>query len=204
MKLSDPRRVLILLLCVSALYLGLVNLAIPIQSENLHSEFHTSTLLQDTLRPEIYQWGLDNPVNAETAFTVWANVSDRDSGIQNVTAFLQQDIDEPISSIMSFNGSFYTTSFAPVESNHTYSVWIQAYDEAGNLATGYARNFDLRIFIDPEIVAGATMPFVISGSLVTLVVAIGLSYQYEKRNPRDEPTADIDDQTENESAEDAI
>ncbi|MDF1538500.1 MAG: hypothetical protein P1Q69_06320 [Candidatus Thorarchaeota archaeon] len=196
MTLSRPQLALLMILLFSAFIFGHHQYpdSIDLQRSAPEFRFHSSAILQDTTRPEIYDWGLDNSVNPISAFTVWANVTDYGSGIHNVTALLRQDSNTPVTSLMTFNGTLYTTTFPAVESNHTYSVWVQSYDEAGNIASSYNRQFDLRINLHPPIPVEATAPYVVSSSLLVLVLAIGLSYEYNKRHPRDELGNDLDNQ----------
>jgi hypothetical protein len=145
-----------------------------------------SVSAQDTIRPEIYSWGIDGNIGESPTFTVWANVTDNASGIQNVTANIRQDGGEREVSLMTFNSTFYAVTLPHVELNHTYLVWVESYDNEGNLAVSFSRNFDLMIYTDITIDSSVTFPYVISASLITLVMAIGLSYEYNKRNPREE------------------
>ncbi|MFW9908627.1 MAG: hypothetical protein ACFFEF_08630 [Candidatus Thorarchaeota archaeon] len=139
----------------------------------------------DTIRPEIYEWGLDGTVNNETSFVVWANVSDVGSGIKNVTANLRQDTLDVSEYIMSFNSTFYRVAFPPVESNHTYTIRVRAFDNANNSALSFPRSFDLRIIpgtiTDPYV----TLPIVVSSSLVLLVLVAVVAREYDKRHPRE-------------------
>ena len=203
MNLSRPQLASLLILLSCAFFLGMNQnaFAINTQTHALGSHFHSSALLQDTTRPEIYEWGLDGSVNSESAFGVWANISDRESEVYNATAFLQQDSGTPIFSLMPFNGTFYATTFPAVEYNHTYSVWIQSYDTAGNLAISYSRQFDLRIDSNNVVDQGATLPYVVSASLLVFAIAIGLSYAYDKRHPRDELANDVEEQMSNDTEE---
>jgi hypothetical protein len=145
---------------------------------------------QDVLRPEIYGWGIDGALSDGAAFTVWANVTDEDSGINNVTANVRQDDGSPVVTLLSHNSTFFTAILSGVELNHTYAIWVESYDIAGNVAVSYTRNFDLRIVSNPELDPIVTLPYVVSISLLALGIAIGLSYIYNQRNPRLDPSED--------------
>jgi len=205
MNLSRPQLASLLILLSSAFFLGMNQnaFAINTQAHALGSHIHSSALLQDTTRPEIYEWGLDGSVNSESTFGVWANISDRESEVYNATAFLQQDSGTPISSLMSFNGTFYATTFPAVETNHTYTVWIHSYDTAGNLAISYNLQFDLRIRTNIVVDPDATLPYVVSSSLLVFAIAIGLSYGYDKRHPRDVRDNNMEGQMNNDVEETA-
>ncbi|MFW9850053.1 MAG: hypothetical protein ACFFF4_13025 [Candidatus Thorarchaeota archaeon] len=150
---------------------------------------------QDTIRPEIYGWGILGHIGESPTFTVWANVTDNDSGVENVTVNIRQDGGSPVVTLMSFNTTFYTLTLPHVELNHTYTVWIESYDVAGNVATSYSRNFDLRIDTVTNLDPIVTLPYVVSVSILTLVVVLWLSNEYNKRNPRPE-TSDEQEEME--------
>ncbi|MHA2424487.1 MAG: hypothetical protein ACXAEF_06850 [Candidatus Thorarchaeota archaeon] len=145
---------------------------------------------QDTLRPEIYGWGIDGEVVDGASYTVWANVTDNDSGILNVSARVRQDSGVPVTTPMTFNDTFYTVTLPGVETNHTYTIWIVVYDVAENIATSYTRSFNLFIDPDPPLDPLITLPYVISVSIMSLVAVLGFSYEYNKRNPRDGSTSE--------------
>jgi hypothetical protein len=154
---------------------------------------------QDTVRPEIYGWGIDGDIGEGPTFTVWANVSDSDSGIQNVTVHIRQDGGDSVVNLMTFNSTFHTVTLPNVELNHTYLVWVESYDNAGNLAQSFSRNYDLMINTDITLDPSVTLPYVVSVSIIALVMAIGLSYEYNKRNPRPDSTFREEDPVESEA-----
>jgi hypothetical protein len=140
---------------------------------------HDSTLAQeDTLRPEVSEWGLTGYHDQGGPFTAWANVSDNDSGVKNVTLVIDPFQDyHP----MTFNGSFYEVFVEPLQLNYTYSVWIVAFDNASNRAITFARTIDLTIGNFTPIDQNVTMPVVVGSSLALMAVAISLAYVYDKR-----------------------
>jgi len=157
--------------------------SITLDTQNPTSNYF---LTQDTSRPDIYRWGIDGEVNLVDTFVVWANVSDTDSGILNVSTVIRLDANSSLTyrTLMSFNGSYYTQSFSPLEVNHTYSIWIDVYDNAFNRAQSYNRLFDLHVFPNTRVDPSVTLPYVLTGSLATFLVAFLLAREYQKRNPR--------------------
>ncbi len=204
MIVHRPRLALSSLFLVSVIIFG--TLIFSGQLATLQTEPRNSVtdriVAQDTLRPEIYGWGIDGIVSDGEAFTVWGNVTDTESGVHNVTAKIRQDGGDPVVTLMVFNSSFYTATFPGVELNHTYLIWVEAYDTEDNLALSYSRSFDLRIDLNPQVDPTLTLPYVVSFSLLALAIAIGLSFVYNKRNPRletgVEEETNSDDSSQNE------
>ena len=148
------------------------------------------TLAQDTVRPEIANWSIDGAVSSIASFVVWANVSDSDSGILNVSAVIRRTTNVSLTTwhLMSFNGTFYTATIAPLKANNTYSIWVESYDVALNLAQSYTRTFEVYVSATSRVDPNVTFPIVVGGSVVAFFVALVLSYIYDKRNPRMAPT----------------
>ncbi len=151
---------------------------------------HADTLAQDTVRPEIANWNIDGSVSSDAPFVVWANVSDSGSGVLNVSAVIRRTTNGTSTTrhLMSFNGSFYVATVAPLEANNTYMIWVESYDVALNLAQSYTRTFDTYVSAISRVNPNISLPFVVGGSLVAFLVAVVLSYSYYKRNPRMPPT----------------
>ncbi|MFW9921456.1 MAG: hypothetical protein ACFFED_17790 [Candidatus Thorarchaeota archaeon] len=174
---------------IPLLFLLSLFLAAPLSTNPLvqaHESNLIHSLSQDITRPEIYGWGIDGSVNTVDSFTVWANVTDTNSGILNVTAVIRVDanVSSTTRTLMPFNGTFFSKTFSALEINHTYSIWVEAYDMELNLAQSYNRQFDLHVYPSTGIDPNVTLPFVLTGSLVTFLVAVLLAREYQKRNPR--------------------
>lgn len=156
------------------------------------------TLAQDTVRPEIANWGIDGVVSSVASFVVWANVTDSGSGVLNVTAVIRRNTNGTLTTrhLMLFNGTFYVATVAPLDANNTYTIWVESYDVALNLAQSFSRTFDVYVAVTSHVDPYITFPFVIGGSLAAFFVAVFLSYLYDKRNPRMPPT-DVETQSVN-------
>ncbi|MHA1481330.1 MAG: hypothetical protein ACTSQZ_07915 [Candidatus Thorarchaeota archaeon] len=181
---------LILMIIVSALIVG-VGL---IQSSSstiqlIPSNSNQHTMAQDTLRPDIYEWGIDGIVGGENSFTVWANISDNDSGVLNVSMLIKMDYNAPTETLMLSNGTFFVVEVFPLILNHTYRIWIESYDIALNRAQGYARNFDLTIDPNPPIDPNLSFPFVVPSSLALFATVVLIGYVINRRKPLPETIA---------------
>ncbi len=140
-------------------------------------------LAQDTLRPEIYGWGIDYESSSAMSFIIWANVTDPDSGILNVSGVVRQEIPTVTTNrfLMSFNGTVYHTEAFSLVVNRTYSIWVEVYDNALNRALSNKKQVDLHQVSDTVLDPTVTFPYVVSGSFLTLLVAVLLSVLYHKR-----------------------
>ncbi len=133
----------------------------------------------DTLRPEISAWGIEgNPQVA--SFRAWANVSDPQSGVRNVTLFVERRGVSLHNYSMQFNGSLYVTEVPRLEANSTYALYVMAFDMANNSATSYRINIDTHV--PPEIPdLTVTEPWVVGSSLVLALATIAVTYVYDRR-----------------------
>ena len=135
----------------------------------------------EAVGPDIWEWGVEGEPLLGEGFDVWANVTDEDLDLKNVTVEVVGP-NMSVNNLMTFNGTFYTGSVPAFPNDGEFSVRILAYDLANN-----SRN-SARIFIefeaDPEplIDPTATMPVVVLSSLGLAVVVIGLAMFYDKRN----------------------
>jgi hypothetical protein len=89
---------------------------------------HDSTLAQeDTLRPEVSEWGLTGYHDQGGPFTAWANVSDNDSGVKNVTLVIDPFQDyHPMNRAITFARTIDLTigNFTPIDQNVTMPVVV--------------------------------------------------------------------------------
>lgn len=150
----------------------------PISSS---SSVNSSILQNDTVAPSIHNWS-HSEITADEYFIIWANVTDDESGIHNVTAFaevVQGDAND-LSFALESNGSLYVTNEAILSFNNSYRIWIEAYDTAMNHRSSYSRLVDL---IPPETTKDPylTMPFVIGTTIILLAVIILLAIYSSKR-----------------------
>jgi hypothetical protein len=160
-------------------------------------------LAQDAVRPEISNWSIDGSVSSIASFVVWANVSDLNSGVLNVSVVIRRTTNGTLTTkqLMSFNGTVYTATAGPLDANNTYTIWIEAYDVALNLAQSYSRTFKLYVGSTSSVDPYITFPFVVGGGLVTFFAAVVLACIYDKRNPR-VPYTDMHEQPPDPNQED--
>ncbi len=181
---------LILMIIVSGLVVGVGLIQSPSSTIQLiPSNSNQHTLAQDTLRPNIYEWGIDGVVSSETSFTVWANVSDNDSGLLNVSILIKTDNYDPTKNLIAFNGTFHVITVGALAANHTYSIWIVVYDVALNRAQSYVRNFDLTIDPYPTVDPNLSFPFVVPSSLALFAAVVIIGHVINKRKPLPETIA---------------
>ncbi|RDE15007.1 MAG: hypothetical protein C4K49_06770 [Candidatus Thorarchaeota archaeon] len=138
----------------------------------------------DTLRPEILAWGLEGPVNQGLPFVAWANVTDTESGVRNVSLIVDPTPGtETLHELLS-NGTHYVGTLPGLAIGKLYSFSILAYDMANNSATSYARTIDMRpvttTIVDPSV----TAPIVVGSSLALMGLVIVVSIAYDRRSSR--------------------
>jgi len=148
------------------------------------SLYNHKNLAQDTLRPSIDAWGIDGPIRSGEQFTVWANVSDSESGVLNVSAEILQDGSLYSNSLLEFNGSYFARAIPGLEFNHTYELAIIAFDNAENRAESFTREFDLVINTDTTIDPAVTLPIVVGSSMVVLVALAVFAYRTNEQKKR--------------------
>ena len=137
----------------------------------------------DEIRPNIYGWGVEGDPLLGLGFDVWANVTDDDSGLRNVTVQVSGP-NMTLNSLMTFNGTYYNGSVPAFPNDGSFDVTIRAFDLANNSRISYDREFQYEenpvIPIDPTL----SMPFVVGGSIGLIVVVIGIAVVYDrKKNP---------------------
>jgi hypothetical protein len=172
-----------ILILILSTFCCLTSSNIPSQTQNSDSYFFSSILQTDVMAPTIHNWS-HSEIKADEYFSIWANVTDDDSGILNVTAkadVISGDGNDSIF-LLEFNGSLYVTNEAILAFNNTYRLWIEAYDNAMNYRLGFGHTIDL-VPINPEDIPKdpyLTMPYVIGSSIALLAVIILVSFYYSK------------------------
>jgi hypothetical protein len=135
------------------------------------------------MAPTIHNWS-HSEVIADEYFQIWANVSDNDSGVFNVTAVadvLSGDANDTVF-LLEYNGSLFITNEAILKFNNTYRLVVESYDNEMNHRISYGRTIDL-LPTDPTDVTkdpNLTMPFVISSSAALFLVIILVSFRISK------------------------
>lgn len=170
------------MICYFLLSALLLNLFFPILDGVKSSKGEKSLVLtQDTVRPEISSWNFSLEAKRGEDFEAWAEVSDRDSGVRNVSLVVNPSSADRIKHPLGFNGSLYISEIPALQMNRTYNLFIQAFDKANNSATSYSRSIDLRILtttqVDPHI---TFLPVVLSSSVVAVIVIL-LACFYDRR-----------------------
>ncbi len=134
----------------------------------------------DEIRPNIYEWGVEGVPELGLGFDVWANVSDDDSGLRNVTVQVSGP-NMTLNSLMTFNGTYYNGSVPAFPNDGLFDVNIRAYDLANNSRISYNLLFQYEenpvIPIDPTL----SMPFVVGGSIGLIAVVIGIAMVYDRK-----------------------
>jgi hypothetical protein len=144
------------------------------------SQHNQKNLAQDTLRPSIDAWGIDGPIRNGEQFTVWANVSDSESGVLNVSAKIIQDGSLYSNPLLEYNGSYFARTIPGLELNHTYELSIVAFDNAENRAESFTRDFDLVIDTGTTINPEVTLPIVVGSSMAVLVALALFAYRIKE------------------------
>jgi hypothetical protein len=134
--------------------------------------------LADAL-PTIYDWGIIGRPDESEAFTVWANVTDDDLDLANVSVHVSGP-NTTINELMPFNGTFYVTNLDAFVAVGTYDIYVSATDLANNTRQG--RHIFVEIqsgsteTADPNI----TMPVVVVSSLITGFLVCVVAYFYKQ------------------------
>lgn len=135
--------------------------------------------------PDIYHWGIEGEPELGEGFDVWANVTDEETSVLNVSVVVSGP-NMTLNSLMPFNGSLYTGSVPAFPNDGVFNVLIRAFDTENNSRESYDVDITYEanpvIPIDPWI----TMPIVVTSSLGLMVVIAGIALVYDRR--RNGPT----------------
>ena len=135
--------------------------------------------------PDIWSWGIEGEPELGLGFDVWANVSDVDMDLKNVTVEVVGP-NMSLNNLLTFNGTYYTGSVPTFPNDGEFRVRIKAYDLANNSRTSgyfyieYEENPATPI--DPTV----TMPVVVGSSLGLIVIVAGLALVYDRRKRAEE------------------
>ncbi|MFX1561493.1 MAG: hypothetical protein ACFFBL_12960 [Promethearchaeota archaeon] len=130
--------------------------------------------------PDIWRWGIEGDPELGQGFDVWANVSDSDFDLKNVTV----EVVGPSMSLynlLAFNGTFYTGTVPAFPNDGNFRVRILAYDFMNNSRSSYPRYIEYEENPEPPIDPTVTLPVVVGSSLGLVVVVVGLAMLYDKR-----------------------
>ncbi|MCF2137641.1 MAG: hypothetical protein K9W43_10470 [Candidatus Thorarchaeota archaeon] len=139
---------------------------------------------QDTLRPEISAWGIVGDPSSDNSFSVWANVSDSGTGVRNVSLVTQQDTGNTTVTELLRDGPLYTHDIPGLPVNHTYTLYILAFDLANNSATSYSVTVDTHPTPPATFDPNSAMPVVVVSSLLLGGLTILLAIVYHRCNLR--------------------
>jgi hypothetical protein len=137
---------------------------------------------QDEIRPNIWGWGIvGNPENF-TPFAVWANVSDADSGIKNVTLRVSGP-NATMNTAMTYNvtSDLYEKDVPAFPNDGTFYVYVEAFDNYNNSRTSTITSIEAVSNPPTTINPLITMPLVVVSSLVLIVAVIGFALVYDRR-----------------------
>jgi len=136
------------------------------------------------VRPTIWAWGIEGEPELGQGFDVWANVTDDDLDIANVTV----EVIGPnmsVNNLLSFNGTFYTGSVPAFPNDGEFSVRIMTYDLANNSRTSGRIYIEYEENYTPPIDPVVTMPIVVLSSVGLMAVVIVLALVYDRRKGPD-------------------
>ncbi len=154
--------------------------------EEMVSESRFISYRADTLRPEIHAWGFEGPVTQGLPFVAWANVTDLESGVRNVSLIVAPVLGTVTLQELFSNGTHYMSTIPGLATGTLYSFSILTFDMANNSATSYTRTVDMRPVTTTTVDPLVTAPFVVSSSLVLMGLVIILSIVYDRRSSRPE------------------
>ncbi len=140
----------------------------------------SSAPFSEAVNPTIWAWGIEGEPELGQGFDVWANVTDADFDLANVTVEVVGP-NMSINNLLTFNGTFYVGSVPSFPNDGEFSVRIKAFDLAGGSRTSARIYIDFEsnpvIPVDPLL----TMPIVVSSSLGLMVVVVGLACIYDRK-----------------------
>ncbi len=139
----------------------------------------------ESSEPDIWAWGIEGEYELGQGFDVWANVSDQDDDLKNVTV---QVIGPNMTyrSLMTFNGSFYIDSVPAFPNDGTFTVRLRAYDFENNTRTSSPFYIDYISTPPPIIDPSITLPIVVGSSVGLMVVLVGFAYIYDRKKGPEE------------------
>jgi hypothetical protein len=130
--------------------------------------------------PSIYDWDIVGRANQGEPFSVWANVTDDDDDLANVSVHVNGP-NMTLQRLMPFNGSLYVTNLDALVEIGVYDIFVTATDYANN--TRYGRHLHIEIasntteLPDPNI----TMPYVVISSLGAGALVTIIAYLYGRK-----------------------
>ncbi len=151
--------------------------------EEMVSESRFISYRADTLRPEIHAWGFEGPVTQGLPFVAWANVTDLESGVRNVSLIVDPVLGIETLQELFNNGTHYIGTIPGLTTGTLYSFSILAFDMANNSASSYTRTVDMRPISTTTVDPSVTTPIVVGSSLALMGIVIIVSIAYDRRSP---------------------
>ncbi|MFW9964778.1 MAG: hypothetical protein ACFFCX_14515 [Candidatus Sifarchaeia archaeon] len=162
-------------------------LLITIMTFCLLSTFHVSALSQtgflisqDDNQPDIWAWGIEGEPELGFGFDVWANVTDQDDDLKNVSVQVLGP-NMTYRNLLVYNGTFHTGAVPAFPNDGTFSVRIRAYDLENNTRTSYPVYIDFEANRTTAVDPSVTMPIVVGSSVGFIVLIVVLAIIYDRR-----------------------
>ncbi|MGQ4872394.1 MAG: hypothetical protein ACP6IT_11265, partial [Candidatus Thorarchaeota archaeon] len=129
-------------------------------------------------------WGIEGDPAALEPFGVWAEVHDSGSGVKNVSLVIRTEAGNTTRHALSFNDSLYVAQIQPLRANHTYVLFIEAFDNSDNVATSYARTIDTYVSQPSAPDPTVTLPYVVGSTLAVAGVTCAAAVIYDRCRSR--------------------
>jgi hypothetical protein len=136
--------------------------------------------------PSIYDWGIIGRPNMSEPFTVWANVTDDDLDLANVSVYVNGP-NTTIHELMTYNGSLYVENLDALLEAGTYDIYIIATDLANNTRVSRHEYIGLQTETTTVVDPGITMPYVVASSLSIGLIVCVVAYLYGQRRSVSSP-----------------
>jgi hypothetical protein len=130
--------------------------------------------------PTIWAWGIEGQPELGQGFNVWANVTDADLDLKNVTLEVVGP-NMSLRNLMTFNGTFYTGLVSAFPNDGEFRVRIWAYDFANNSRNSSPLYIEYEEDPEPPIDPTVTMPIVVFSSVGLMAVVIALALVYDRK-----------------------
>ena len=152
---------------------GLLLFSVAHQAIAINSSFILSS-------PDVWAWGITGEPELGDSFDVWADVTDDDSDVRNVTLHVIGP-NMTLHNAMTFNGSFYNAPVPAFPNSGTFNIYLTAYnmENESRISTNVMIDYDAdpEPVIDPNI----TLPVVVGSSAGLMVLVMGFAMLYDRK-----------------------
>jgi hypothetical protein len=171
------------ILLVISLLIFLSSITIPVNRNGLYTsdnirEQETNQIAD--VSPTIYDWGIIGRPNESVAFIVWANVTDEDGDLANVSVHVSGP-NTTIHEIMPFNGSLNVINLDAFLEIGIYDIYVSASDLANHTRVGRHVFVEIQAETTDTPDPNITMPIVVVSSLIAGFIVCVVAYFYGKR-----------------------